>query len=80
VAALCNERMPISVSPYGGRGEVAVDADPARVIRVAFVNTPEEQSLELTPVRIDGTQPAGGQSLAAVVDKSGPLPPDEVVN
>jgi hypothetical protein len=50
IAALCNERSPGSVSPYGGQGEVAIDADPSRVIRATFVNTPETQSLELASV------------------------------
>jgi hypothetical protein len=54
VAALCNERAPSSVSPYGGQGELAVDSCPPTVIRVAFVNTPGEQRLELTPVRQEG--------------------------
>lgn len=54
IAALCNERIPNSVSPYGGLGEVMIDADPTKMIRVKFVNTPEEQSLELAPVRREG--------------------------
>jgi hypothetical protein len=51
VAVLCNERSPNSVSPYGGRGELIVGANPATVFRVVFTNTPGEQRLELTPVR-----------------------------
>jgi hypothetical protein len=47
IAALCNERSPGSVSPYGGHGEVAIDAEPLRVIRATFVNTPDLLSLEL---------------------------------
>jgi hypothetical protein len=47
IAALCNERKPGSVSPYGGQGEIAIDADPSKAIRATFVNTPETQSLEL---------------------------------
>jgi hypothetical protein len=47
VAALCNERIPNSVSPYGGRGKLAAGANLPAVFRVAFVNTPAEQSLEL---------------------------------
>ena len=50
IAALCNERSPASVSPYGGQGEVAIDADTSKVIRATFVNTPETQSLELASV------------------------------
>jgi hypothetical protein len=52
VVVLCNERNPNSVSPYGGRSAVVVDADPAKAIRVAFVNTPNEQRLELASVRL----------------------------
>ena len=51
VAVLCNQRSPNSVSPYGGQGELLVGTDPTTAIRVAFVNTPDEQSLELTPLR-----------------------------
>jgi hypothetical protein len=47
IAALCIERIPGSVSPYGGEGEVSVDADPPTVFRVAFANTPGEQRLEV---------------------------------
>jgi hypothetical protein len=47
VAVLCNERVPNSVSPYGGQGELSVGANPPTVFRVTFVNTPDEQRLEL---------------------------------
>ena len=47
IAALCNERIPNSVSPYGGEGEVSVGTEPSTVLRVSFVNTPSEQSLEI---------------------------------
>ena len=47
VAALCNERSPNSVSPYGGVGEICVSTNPPTTFRVAFTNTPSEQSLEL---------------------------------
>src|SRR5438046_4050369 len=50
VAALCNERSPNSVSPYGGQGELLVGADPPAPFRVTFANTPDEQKLELIPV------------------------------
>lgn len=51
VAALCDERSPGSVSPFGGRGEITVGGEPAMGVQVAFVNTPDVQSLELTPSR-----------------------------
>jgi hypothetical protein len=48
IAALCNERIPNSVSPYGGQGEFSAGANPRAVFRVTFSNTPAEQRLELT--------------------------------
>lgn len=51
IAVLCNQRKANSVSPYGGQGELLVGSNPATTIRVAFVNTPDEQSLELMPLR-----------------------------
>jgi hypothetical protein len=39
LAALCNERIPDSVSPFGGEGELSLGADPATVYRLAFTNT-----------------------------------------
>src|SRR5205085_11476335 len=41
VAVLCNERVPNSVSPYGGQGELSVGANPTGILSVMFVNTPE---------------------------------------
>jgi hypothetical protein len=52
VAALCNERRPNSVSPYGGQGELSI-GDPATVFRVSFTNTPDEQWFQLIPT-LDG--------------------------
>lgn len=49
LAALCNERKPNSVSPYGGTGEVVIEGAPPKVIRVWFTNTPAEQSAILWP-------------------------------
>lgn len=49
VAALCNERSPDSVSPYGGQGELLVGTDPAAIFKVTFTNTSDEQKLELIP-------------------------------
>ena len=61
VAVLCNRRKPNSVSPYGGQGELLVGTNPTTAMRVAFVNTAEEQSLELTPLPTESTSavPAG---------------------
>jgi hypothetical protein len=47
IAALCNERSPNSVTPYGGEGLLAVKGHPATVFQVAFVNTPNKQQLKL---------------------------------
>ncbi|CAN5201733.1 hypothetical protein BH10PLA2_BH10PLA2_33430 [soil metagenome] len=49
IAALCNERVADSVSPYAGHGEIAVDQ---AYVRVSFINNPDEQSLELSPTTL----------------------------
>ena len=46
VAALCNEYSPNAVTPYGGKGLLTVKGPPPTVVRVAFVNSPNEQRLE----------------------------------
>jgi hypothetical protein len=51
IAVLCNQLNPNSVSPYGGQGELLIGADSTTAMRVVFVNTPDEQSLELAPLR-----------------------------
>ena len=47
IAVLCNERIPDSVTPYGGKGLLAVTGHPATVFQVGFFNTPEKQQLKL---------------------------------
>src|SRR5262245_27881740 len=60
IAALCNERAPKSVSPYGGQGQLSVGANPPALFRVVFVNTPAEQRLELAPELVaDNPQQSG---------------------
>ncbi|HVS35729.1 MAG TPA: hypothetical protein VMS17_09110 [Gemmataceae bacterium] len=49
IAVLCNERRPNSVSPYGGKGELSIGANPPAALRVSFANTAAEQKLELMP-------------------------------
>ena len=47
IAALCNQFSPNAVTPYGGEGLLTVKGPPATVVRVAFVNTPDEQLLKI---------------------------------
>jgi hypothetical protein len=47
LATLCNEHIPDSVSPYGGRGELRIGIDPPLTYTVAFTNTPGEQSVQI---------------------------------
>jgi hypothetical protein len=54
VAVLCNQRNPNSVSPYGGKGELLIGTDPTTAVRVEFVNTTDEQRLELASLRNEG--------------------------
>src|SRR5205085_10653312 len=58
LAALCNERTPNAVSPYGGQGELPADANPPALFQIRFTNTPAEQRLELS------TQPAPTAEIA----------------
>jgi hypothetical protein len=51
VAALCNERSPGSVSPYGGEGEIGLGDDVPGLVQVRFTNTPAEQRLEMRCAR-----------------------------
>ncbi len=53
IAALCNERVPNSVSPYGGEGEIVLDTVASAVFRVEFTNTPAVQRLEIKSVVSD---------------------------
>ena len=47
IAALCNEYSPNAVSPYGGKGLLAVKGPPPTIVLVVFVNTPNEQRLQV---------------------------------
>jgi hypothetical protein len=48
VATLCSEKNPGSFSPYGGQGELSGSSDATGTLHAAWVNTPDEQRLELT--------------------------------
>lgn len=50
IAALCNQRSPDSVAPYGGQGELSVGASPVTRVGVSFVNTANEQWVRLWPL------------------------------
>jgi hypothetical protein len=57
LAALCDERSPGSVSPYGGEGEIAVGGAPAIHCAVSFTNTPGAQRVRL--MRVEKTEDQG---------------------
>jgi len=67
VAALCNERIPDSVSPYGGEGKLAVGISPLTVVHVAFTNSAGEQSLEVKCLGDDSknSEPGNGQTRSS---------------
>jgi hypothetical protein len=56
LAALCNERTPIAVSPYGGQCELSPGANSPVLFRVTFTNTPAEQKLQLTTEGLPATE------------------------
>jgi hypothetical protein len=66
VAVLCNKHTPNSVSPYGGQGELLVDANPLAVCKATFVNTPAEQKLELmaAATSIPGNSHSGSEKAS----------------
>jgi hypothetical protein len=65
LAALCNERNPNSVSPYRGVGMIDVATNPPTMVRIAFVNTPDVQSLDLGPAPDDASPTQGADFPAA---------------
>ena len=67
LAALCNERVPNSVSPYGGEGKLSVCTNPPKVFRVTFTNTPSEQRFEIRHKTEDkeGARDGNGSILSA---------------
>ncbi|MGL4552396.1 MAG: hypothetical protein ACRC33_14550 [Gemmataceae bacterium] len=68
IDVLCEQHRAGSVSPYGGMGKLSA-GDPPTLFRVAFTNTPDEQSLEV----ID--EHALQRFLAAPDTNGKPLPP-----
>ena len=66
VAVLCNEYSPNAVTPYRGEGLLTVKGPPPTVVRVAFVNTPDEQRLEVKRNAEDSHRPSvhGGPDAA----------------
>lgn len=75
VAVLCNQRSPNSVSPYGGQGELVLGNHPTwGVMRVAFVNTPEEQSLELAPLPTERSPVTREAALERQAQEASPGP------
>jgi hypothetical protein len=66
IAALCNERTPNAVSPYGGEGELSTRSEPSTVFHVAFTNTTDEQWMELSQV-LDGKATATVEAAAEQV-------------
>jgi hypothetical protein len=62
VAALCNERRPNSVSPYGGHGTLSIGPDDATVFQVSFANTPDEQWLKMRPMAVLNDSPSSAPS------------------
>ncbi|MGP0064244.1 MAG: hypothetical protein ACLQGP_11670 [Isosphaeraceae bacterium] len=66
VAALCNEYSANAVTPYRGEGLLTVKGPPPTVVRVAFVNTPDQQRLEVKGNAEDSHRPSfhGGPDAA----------------
>lgn len=63
IATLCNERDPGSVTPYRGEGLLPIPGNPTALLRVHYVNTPENQQLELKGVIRTATEVAEDKPL-----------------
>jgi hypothetical protein len=77
VAALCNQRQPGSVSPYGGQGEIHLGPGPLAVFSAHFVNTAAEQSLQLTHLGHNSNIAADQSVCSGDVASSPALPPPQ---
>jgi hypothetical protein len=75
IAALCNQRQPGSVSPYGGRGEIHLGPDSPAVFSAHFVNTAGEQSLRLAHLSHDGNNAADSAVGSGDVGSGAEMPP-----
>jgi hypothetical protein len=49
IAAICNEQIPNSVTPYVGEAEAVVGVQSPRTYHIAFRNVPDELCLALMP-------------------------------
>ncbi len=54
VAAMCHESSPEYGTPYEGSGVVKTRGEPAGTFQVSFVNTPDEQMLEVRRAELPG--------------------------
>jgi hypothetical protein len=52
IAVRCESARGTSVSPYGGAGQIVLGGDAPARVRVTFVNTPDQQMLELIDERV----------------------------
>ena len=74
VATLCNQCAPNSVTPYGGVGSVQIPGT-AETLHVRFMNTPDKQSLELSPVELEPDRSIDGNSVPVVAGRNGHAAP-----
>jgi len=77
VAALCNERQPGSVSPYGGRGEIDLSPGQQAMFSANFVNTAAEQNLRLADLSQNGRNATDQHVCSGDVGSSTALPTPE---
>lgn len=74
IAVLCNQRQPNSVSPYGGKGELLAGVDPTVPMQVEFINTPDEQRLELASLRHEAKPAEMESSHSGLQQETVPAP------
>jgi hypothetical protein len=75
IAALCNQRQPGCVSPYGGQGEIHLGPGPLAVFSAHFVNTAAEQTLRLAHLSHNSNNAADSAVGSGDVGSSAEMPP-----
>jgi hypothetical protein len=50
LVAMASQGLADPVNPYGGRGRIADELHPETAFQISFINTQDDQRLEVTPV------------------------------
>ena len=68
IATLCGEQLQTPVSPYGASAELSIAESPAVRARVHFVNTADEQYLQIMPTSSQRQLSVNAQELETQIN------------